>query len=866
MSANAGQFLSTFLSPAWLGLLPLTAIPLVTLFFRQKKLIPTTAGWGITTKQFIASRFSWRLWRALFVTLGILSIIMALAKPVWPEIQAIKPVRAAHHWAIVLDCSGSMAQTDPGQTFSRLKRLTDAVRNEIRQRPYDRFTIIRVAGFADRIGPPAANGEFLDQLLNEITPASPGEDGTSLADGLILAMDELVKHGETSKKTSSILLISDGRDNPPDPASQKLIDILSLFQNVAIPLHWLNLNLPIAPDESKESKELGKSSILLLNSMVRNSGGTIINIDQNVVWNAVIGNSLVKLAPIDGQLIPSATVLLLILSLVFFVIGIAINIMAIGFDHRFRFAILNQILLLLHFISIIFLFTVIYQFYQNQKTELIKESPCKYAKKAIAILIDVSPSMTAADTPDRNRLESAKRLAQAFAKEALLQQGCVISIHAFSGRALALTPWTTDYAAARSVITELEPRQIRPDGSDWSLLFQHIDQISQKLSIKNQANEFDINFMIITDGEFSKAPNTETTALISKKGIKFNCITLGSDREPGITFSVDDSRESLWIDKSTNNPARTKRHDRLSMNLTQLSGGKFFAIGTSSFDPYVIARDFISLNSTDTFNSPEKPKDTIILIKAALYLILASELIELFWQKKSSLKIILSMSLLITSFACRQNHPNERLWHTIHEARQLQLSGRLPEAERLLQRIKTSHVKNPLLHYHLGLIMLVEGEYENAISEFEKTNQLITINDKDQNLLLARSTYAIGYAKALQQNWQEALKNLELAMNSNAMNQPDLHNERYEIEKNIIFVRQKVSLAEHSNQNKAQTNSKYKESDSFESSEKTMKIELSERVSQARAKARVARQAFEKSGDQIMGPFPKFSGKPSIDW
>ncbi|MFM7316147.1 MAG: vWA domain-containing protein, partial [bacterium] len=159
--------LIAFQQPLWLVCLPLAGLPIWLFWLQPVKFRPVPAGWGIKPDYFISRTISLRKWRAILAALSLFSMIMALARPIIPKVAFLEMMPMGHHFAIIIDCSGSMAQIDPAQSNSRLSRLSKAIRHEMQSHPSDRFTIIRVAGYADRIGPPAASPDFLDALLEQ---------------------------------------------------------------------------------------------------------------------------------------------------------------------------------------------------------------------------------------------------------------------------------------------------------------------------------------------------------------------------------------------------------------------------------------------------------------------------------------------------------------------------------------------------------------------------------------------------------------------------------------------------------------------------------------------------------------------------
>ena len=110
--------------------------------------------------------------------------------------------------ALALDASLSMLAPDAQP--SRLENMKNVVRQLRAQSPNDRFALLAFAGHSYILSPLTTDQAALDLQLNNLTPATVGVAGTSLASVIKQATTLLsMRHGDASR---AIILMSDGED------------------------------------------------------------------------------------------------------------------------------------------------------------------------------------------------------------------------------------------------------------------------------------------------------------------------------------------------------------------------------------------------------------------------------------------------------------------------------------------------------------------------------------------------------------------------------------------------------------------------------------------------------------------------------
>lgn len=867
MQINIATGLIAMLQPFWLAAIPFALLPIVNELLKPGKFRPAQSGWRLKK-----TYSSWnliqqsRLIKPALLGLGAFFISIGLTVPTWLGLKFLEPRAQGHLWAVVLDSSGSMSIVDPGTTESRLKRLASALELAIKNRPDDEFTIIRVAGYADRIGPATTDSRFLAETLQQIRPALPGEDGTSLGEGLILAADSLSLN-HTSPSNQSILVISDGRENRPDSSTKSITEIAPLLLKLKIQVDWLRVEKLENIQESIESKTLGEQSRIALENLVRTSGGTIASLNSSDDWQALnastIGN-LKRPLPFPDHFSPIAIVSL---SVAFLIWAILFFIGELSTKRPAR--IFNRLASLTLFISTIFLGLGIFQILTRQSTSESEINPVVNARTLI--LMDTSPSMGAIDTHHGSRLASSKRIANGLIQRLSLTTDRQASLSTFSGRAVGLSPWTKDWKSLDQIIESIEPNQIEPSGSNWESAFNSALEFYFLPEIT--PTEIDQNIILITDGEASEPVSNETLKLLKDHNIRVHVMTLGTDRSPGMTFSVNGTDiNRLWMDQTLKIPARSIRHDQTGRDLSDSTGGKFLSIGTSSFDAPKIADLFFNKFKASDFQiNPARSSSPRKFIIAAFIVFLSCETFQLL--KNISLKKTLQMTSLfwiISMISCNPAGRKSEVEIGLEASSTHLRNGNILEAEAVLNQIRFNHADEPVIFYNLGLLSITRQKPAEAIIQLNQATRLLAdrpiIKDLRSEQLETRIQAALGFAQIQSGKWNESIQSLEKATQQ-VRNDPLISDtERDHIQSNLQFANRRQSGL--GKPDKAQN-----ETDLIRQTENSSLIkpdsplqELSELAEASRRRARTSRSRFQPAGDEMTKPADRLKTVRRMDW
>jgi len=110
---------------------------------------------------------------------------------------------------VALDISGSMRCEDT-RPRNRLKVAKESIARFIDGRPSDRIGLVAFATAAGTRCPLTLDHEMLQQFVDQLDFAPPGEDGTALGMGLASAVNRL---RASKAKSKLVVLVTDGRNN-----------------------------------------------------------------------------------------------------------------------------------------------------------------------------------------------------------------------------------------------------------------------------------------------------------------------------------------------------------------------------------------------------------------------------------------------------------------------------------------------------------------------------------------------------------------------------------------------------------------------------------------------------------------------------
>ena len=148
----------------------------------------------------------------------------------------------------------------------------------------------------------------------------------------------------------------------------------------------------------------------------------------------------------------------------------------------------------------------------------------------IVFAIDVSKSMLAEDVAP-NRLEKAQQLTAQIINNLVSDR---VGIIAYAGKAVPQLPITTDYAAAKMFLQNMNTDMLSSQGTA-------IDEAIQlSRTYFNDAEQTNRVLVIISDGEDHKDLNLDVAKAAAKEGIKIFTIGVGSEKGGPIPLKRND--------------------------------------------------------------------------------------------------------------------------------------------------------------------------------------------------------------------------------------------------------------------------------------------------------------------------------------
>ncbi|HIE51006.1 MAG TPA: VWA domain-containing protein [Armatimonadetes bacterium] len=150
----------------------------------------------------------------------------------------------------------------------------------------------------------------------------------------------------------------------------------------------------------------------------------------------------------------------------------------------------------------------------------------------LMLLIDVSTSMLATDTPKGNRLEMAKTLVEQLLSRLEADR---VGITVFAGNAYVLCPFTLDYNAVLTFLQDLEPQSVREPGTRLG----DAVRLAVKRFPEPAPDEHGRALVLLTDGEDHGSYPLAAAKLVQQRKIRLYALGLGSAEGSRILVGMD---------------------------------------------------------------------------------------------------------------------------------------------------------------------------------------------------------------------------------------------------------------------------------------------------------------------------------------
>lgn len=151
-------------------------------------------------------------WLVVFLFGALITLILALARPVWIGTSVVvdPPVRSV---VLLVDASPSMSVRDfrdpDDQPVSRMAVMREALLAFTEAHPRDRFSLLVVTDSAGTLVPETADHDVLTFWIEQLQPGIAGS-ATALGEGLAVAMRHIAQRRERGEAPPQLLVWTDG--------------------------------------------------------------------------------------------------------------------------------------------------------------------------------------------------------------------------------------------------------------------------------------------------------------------------------------------------------------------------------------------------------------------------------------------------------------------------------------------------------------------------------------------------------------------------------------------------------------------------------------------------------------------------------
>ena len=204
-----------------LWLVPLLAGLFVYAHYRRRRALEAFVDAGLLGRITLSVSHVRRRWKAAFLLVAVVFMVMALTRPGWnPKPKTVQ--RRGRDVVFLLDVSRSMLAEDLAP--NRLRRAQLAIRDCVEQLAGDRVALVAFAGTAAIKCPLTLDYGFFRMMLDDVSTDSIARGGTLIGDALRKVLDEVFDDQE--KEFKDVILITDGEDHDSFPveAAEQLGD------------------------------------------------------------------------------------------------------------------------------------------------------------------------------------------------------------------------------------------------------------------------------------------------------------------------------------------------------------------------------------------------------------------------------------------------------------------------------------------------------------------------------------------------------------------------------------------------------------------------------------------------------------------
>ncbi|MGE5480905.1 MAG: VWA domain-containing protein [Chloroflexota bacterium] len=192
----------------------------------------------------------------------------------------------------------------------------------------------------------------------------------------------------------------------------------------------------------------------------------------------------------------------------------------------------------------------------------------------IAIALDISNSMLAEDSKP-TRLESAKQSLMKFLDEL---DGERVALVVFAGEAFLQMPLTSDYGAAKLLLSNASPDQISSQGTALA------EAIEISLEALRPSEKESKAILIISDGENHEDDPLPAAENAEDEGVKIFAVSVGSREGAPVPEYVNGIKTGASLKSPSGEEAYSRPNKEILRSVAAATGGKLIDAGAGEAD------------------------------------------------------------------------------------------------------------------------------------------------------------------------------------------------------------------------------------------------------------------------------------------
>ena len=471
----------------------------------------------------------------------------------------------------------------------------------------------------------------------------------------------------------------------------------------------------------------------------------------------------------------------------------------------------------------------------------------KGKQKGIDIMfcMDVSNSMLAQDFSP-NRLEASKRAMMSFLDRV---KGDRVGLIVFAGKSFVQLPITSDYAAAKTFISQVSTQSVNEQGTDIGAAIDlaaasMLPQKNTEDILQASNNKVNKVIVVISDGEDHVEDAIEIAKVAAEKGIKIYTIGMGSSLgEPIPVKSLGGSMQ--YKKDKEGNTIITRLNEKILKDIASTGKGSYIHASNANvgFDALYNELNKIEKNEMEDviyskyitkFYFPLWIAFILLVLEVILYDKKVLRLSHFSWLNKRITTVLCLM--LFSSFAVRAQTRDElkylrqgnsdyytgqkldkkaaELNQKKGELYQNESAQTKQQAQQMYEKASTLYLKSNNSNsdyyksfFNLGASLYKQGKYKDAASSFEKVASNTSLNKN----VRAKAYHNLGNSLLQQKNYKESIDAYKNALKLNASDMDTKYNLEYA--KRMLAVQQQQKQQQNKNKQNQQQQQQQKQQD-----------------------------------------------------